>query len=179
MLERARANVSAANASDRVTVESADILALPYEAGRYDVVLAEAVTMFVDRPRAARELVRVAKPGGRVLATEFYWRRPPSDEARAIFLGEVCPGLQFDSVDDWVALYTSAGLVDIETETGAFDMMTARGFVSDEGIGRCLSIMGRVMSRPAHIRKMAWLMPRMARAVPYLGYIVVSARKPI
>jgi hypothetical protein len=34
-----------------------------------------------------------------------------------------------------------------------------------------------VVSRPAHIRKMAWLMPRMAKAVPYLGYIVVAGTK--
>ena len=38
--------------------------------------------------------------------------------------------------------------------------------------------MGRVASRPANMRKMAWLMPRMAKAVPYLGYIVVAATKP-
>jgi hypothetical protein len=38
--------------------------------------------------------------------------------------------------------------------------------------------MGRTMSRPAYMRKMAWLMPRMARAVPYLGYILVAGRKP-
>ena len=35
-----------------------------------------------------------------------------------------------------------------------------------------------VASRPAYLRKMAWLMPRMARAVPYLGYIVVAGTKP-
>jgi hypothetical protein len=32
--------------------------------------------------------------------------------------------------------------------------------------------------RPAYLRKMAWLMPRMARAIPYLGYVLVTARKP-
>ena len=31
---------------------------------------------------------------------------------------------------------------------------------------------------PAHMKKMAWLMPRMAKAVPYLGYIVVAGTKP-
>ena len=36
---------------------------------------------------------------------------------------------------------------------------------------------GRVASRPANFRKMVWLMPRMAKAVPYLGYIVVAATK--
>jgi len=34
------------------------------------------------------------------------------------------------------------------------------------------------MSRPSYVRKMAWLMPRMSRAVPYLGYLVVKATKP-
>jgi len=56
-------------------------------------------------------------------------------------------------------------------------MMTARGMLADEG-PHAVAIAGRVMSRPAYARKMAWLMPRMSRAVPYLGYIVVEATKP-
>jgi SAM-dependent methyltransferase len=179
MLARAEENVRAAQLSDLVTVERGDILDLGFADGAFDVVIAEAVTMFVDRRRATSELVRVTKPGGRVLSTEFYWRQPPSDEARDIFMGQVCPGMQFDSVDDWIDLYGSAGLAGIETETGPFEMMTARGFLADEGLLRCLRIMGRVARRPAHVRKMAWLMPRMARAVPYLGYIVVAGTKPL
>ena len=88
MRERAEANVAAAGMTDLVGVQDADILDLPYPDGSFDVVLAEAVTMFVNRPRAAAELARVCRPGGRVLATEFYWRRPPTEEARQIFLGE-------------------------------------------------------------------------------------------
>jgi hypothetical protein len=38
--------------------------------------------------------------------------------------------------------------------------------------------MTRVASRPANIRKMAWLMPRMAKAVPYLGYVLMASEKP-
>jgi ubiquinone/menaquinone biosynthesis C-methylase UbiE len=97
MLERATANVNAAGLAARVEVEHGDILDLKYEDNSFDVVIAEAVTMFVDRSRAASELARVATPGGRVLATEFFWRQPPTTEAREIFLGQVCPGLQFDT----------------------------------------------------------------------------------
>ena len=179
MLARAEENVRAAQLTDLVTVEEGDILDLRFADGAFDVVIAEAVTMFVDRRRATSELVRVTKPGGRVLATEFFWRQPPTDEARDIFMGQVCPGMQFDTVDDWVDLYGSAGLAGIETETGPFEMMTARGFLADEGLLRCLRIMGRVAGRPAHVCKLAWLMPRMARAVPYLGYIVVAGTKPL
>lgn len=177
MLERAAASVRAAGLDSRVTVAAGDILALDFADGTFDVVIAEAVTMFVDRRCAAAELCRVTKPGGRVLATEFFWRRPPSEEAREVFLGQVCPGLEFDTVEDWTAIYGGAGLIGVETETGPFEMMTPRGFLADEGLARSLGIMGRVAARPAHIRKMAWLMPRMGRAVPYLGYIVVAARK--
>jgi SAM-dependent methyltransferase len=176
MRERATRNVRNSGAVG-VVVESADILNLPYADGSFDCVLAEAVTMFVDRPRAAAELARVCKPGGRVLATEFCWSRPPTPQAREIFLGQVCPGLQFDSVEEWVRIYSGAGLTDVRTESGPFAMMTARGMLADEG-PNALAVAARTMSRPAYLRKMAWLMPRMSRAVPYLGYTLVEATKP-
>lgn len=179
MLERAEANVRAAGVADRVTVARGDILDLDFGEAAFDIVIAEAVTMFVDRRRAATELARVANPGGRVLATEFFWRRPPSEEAKEIFLGQVCPGLEFDTVEDWLHIYAGAGLSAIDTETGPFEMMTPRGFLADEGVVRSMGIMGRVAIRPAHVRKMLWLMPRIARAVPYLGYIVVATTKPL
>jgi SAM-dependent methyltransferase len=178
MLERAKANAQAAGVADLVTVTSADILALPFDEAAFDVVIAEAVTMFTDRPKAAAELARVTRPGGQVLATEFYWRKPPTPEAREVFLGQVCPGMQFDTLEDWMRIYASAGLTGLETQTGPFEMMTARGFLADEGLARCLAIMSRVAGRPAYSRKMAWLMPRMAKAVPYLGYIVIAGTKP-
>jgi SAM-dependent methyltransferase len=126
MLERAEANAHAAGVAGLVTVTSADILALPFDDAAFDVVIAEAVTMFTDRPKAAAELARVTRPGGRVLATEFYWREPPTPQARAVFLGQVCPGLQFDTVEDWTRIYSAAGLTGLDTQTGPFEMMTPR-----------------------------------------------------
>lgn len=179
MRARAHANVQAAGVPDRVSIVEANITALPYADASFDRVVAEAVTMFVDRSQATRELVRVCRPGGRVLATEFLWRKPPTAEAREIFLGEVCPGMMFDTLDDWVAIYRKAGLDDIETTSGPFEMMTPAGFLGDEGFARCLAIMGQTLTRPAYLKKMLWLMPRMNRAVPYLGYIVITGRKPL
>ena len=88
MLDRARANIHAAGTAHRVTVERGDVLALRFGESSFERVLAEVVTMFVDRPRAAQELVGLCRPGGRVLTTEFLWRRPPTPEARQGFLGE-------------------------------------------------------------------------------------------
>ncbi len=174
MLERARANVQRARLEAQVKVESGDIVDLAYSDGSFDRVIAEAVTMFVDRPRAAAELVRVCGPGGKVLATEFLWRQPPSAQAREVFLGQVCPGMQFDDLQDWVHIYESAGLSDVQVRSGPFEMMTPRGFIQDEGIPNALAFMARTLSRPVYVRKMAWLVPRILQAVPYLGYIVVA-----
>lgn len=178
MLGLTRRSVDRAGVTGLVTVERADITALPYPDGAFDRVIAEAVTMFVRRHVAARELVRVCRPGGRVLATEFFWRRPPTQEARQVFLGEVCPGLRFDSVQDWVALYEAAGLTDVRTTVGPFEMLTLRGFLDDEGVRGTLAFAARSMTRRVYLRRLAWLMPRMARAVPYLGYIAVVGTRP-
>jgi ubiquinone/menaquinone biosynthesis C-methylase UbiE len=59
MLERARANVAAAGVDRPVTVQHGDILDLSFPDVSFDVVIAEAVTMFVDRRRAAAD-----GPGG-------------------------------------------------------------------------------------------------------------------
>jgi len=178
MLERARRNVQSVGLGREVQVEQGDILALRFADSTFDRVIAEAVTMFVDRQRAAKELVRVCRPGGMVLATEFFWRKPPTEEAREIFLGQVCPGMQLDKLDGWVRIYEGAGLSAVEVRSGPFEMMTPRGFMQDEGFLNATACMLRGLSRVTYLRKMAWLMPRMRRAVPYLGYILLGGQKP-
>ena len=94
-----------------------------------------------------------------------------------MFLDVVCPGMQFDSLDDWIRLYTAAGLSDVQVESGPFDMMTPAGFFHDEGFLNALAVMARTISRRCYTSKMLWLVPRVARAVPFLGYILVSGTR--
>src|SRR5207247_5699254 len=51
MLTRAYANVQRTGLAEQVSVTSGDILVLDFPDNRFDRVVAEAVTMFVDRPR--------------------------------------------------------------------------------------------------------------------------------
>jgi hypothetical protein len=87
-----------------------------------------------------------------VLATEFCWRRPPTPQAREVFLGQVCPGLQFDTVEEWTALYEWAGLTDLKAATGPFEMMTRRGFLADEGAAHAMRVCAAALT-PARLRK--------------------------
>lgn len=178
MLTRAQANVQAAKLGSQVTVERGDIQSLQFSDSSFDRVVIEAVTMFVDRPRAAREVVRVCRPNGRVLDQEFIYRKTPTPEVRRIFEGEVCPGIRFDTTADWIELYRAAGLTATQHVTGPFAMMTPMGMVRDEGIGNLLAMMGRTITRRAYLRKMSWLMSRIVRVMSYLGYVVLVGTKP-
>jgi hypothetical protein len=60
--------------------------------------------------------------------------------------------------------------------TSPFEMMTPRGFLADEGAAHA----GAGVRRRAHLGPAAQdglLMPRMIRAVPYLGYVVIAGTK--
>lgn len=174
MLEHARANITKAGLEGKVEVVRADLQHLPYPDNRFDRVLEEAVTMYVDRPKAAVELMRVCKPGGRVLITEYVWRKPPTTEARQA----ICPNIKFDTLEDWVRIYRETGLQDLKVTSGPFETISPRGFLADEGIGNALAIAGRSLSRLTYTKKLAELLPRTNRAVPYLGYVAISAVKP-
>ena len=134
--------------------------------------------MFVDRDRAINEVVRVCRPGGLVLATELQWRRPPTPQARHAFLGEVCPGMRIETADDWLAHYSSAGLVDLKAKSDKCKAMSVRGFLSDEGLGNTVRVMANAMTNRTARRRMTWMIPRILRAVPYLGYVVICGRRP-
>jgi SAM-dependent methyltransferase len=163
--------------SDRVEIRQGDIERLAFEDESFDAVVVEAVTMFVHRKRAASEVVRVCRHGGRVVDHEFIWRRPPPAGPRELFMVKVCPGIDFDTEADWTGLYAEAGLTDLQTTTGPFAMMTPSGFLHDEGALGTARFFGKAVSRPAYIRKLGWLMPRMMRAMPYLGYVVVGGTR--
>jgi ubiquinone/menaquinone biosynthesis C-methylase UbiE len=65
LLERARARAGAEGLA--VQFEQADAENLPYEDGAFDVVLSTFGVMFApNQERAAKELMRVARPGGRI-----------------------------------------------------------------------------------------------------------------
>jgi len=177
MVAKARVNVEAASLQSRIQVEKADIQQLPFADASFDAILIEAVTMFVNRQKAVSEVVRVCKPGGTIVEQEFIWRQKPTPEARRIFEGEVCPGIKFDTAQDWIHLYRAAGVRNTGVVTGPFRMMSFAGFLSDEGLFNSLTIFARALSRIAYLKKITWLMPRIIKVRHELGYIVFAGVK--
>lgn len=178
LVERARANVEAAGLGERVSVERGDVLDLGYPDGTFDRVISEAVTMFLDRDRAARELVRVCAPGGLVVDHEACWGRPPTAEARES-LDALFPGLDIEEgPEEWVARYRDAGLADVECESGPASFAGPRALLRDEGLRGALGMLAGLVRNPAARRELREAMPHQNRAEPYVDYLVVAGRKP-
>jgi ubiquinone/menaquinone biosynthesis C-methylase UbiE len=73
MIEWSRRRAREEGVEDRIEFLVADVLALPFEAERFDATLCESVLAFVaDKEQAIRELVRVTKPGGYVGLNEAF-----------------------------------------------------------------------------------------------------------
>jgi len=65
MIEWARERARWDGVEHLVELRVADLRELPFEADRFDVVVAESVLAFIDdKAQAIRELVRVTRPGG-------------------------------------------------------------------------------------------------------------------
>jgi len=108
MIGWARQRVREEGVEDRVELHVADILALPFGDGRFDVVLCESALAFVDdKGRAIRELVRVTKPGGHVGLNEAVWIGGGHEELDELAhdLGAAVLG-----AEEWQALWDGSGL---------------------------------------------------------------------
>jgi ubiquinone/menaquinone biosynthesis C-methylase UbiE len=72
-LARAHRRLADAGWAERVELVRGDAQALPFEGGTFDVAHAERVLMHLADPDLAiREMVRVTRPGGRVVCAEVY-----------------------------------------------------------------------------------------------------------
>jgi hypothetical protein len=116
MIDWARRRAHQARIEDRVRFVIGDALDLPFEDGRFDVVIAESVLSFIaDKERAIAEMVRVTRPGGYVGLNEgFLLTESPSprvaDLSRRI-------GSSMVTLATWRALWAGSGLGEREIRT--------------------------------------------------------------
>jgi SAM-dependent methyltransferase len=95
---------------ERVRFEVADVRALPFEDGAFDVVVCGGALSFVqERGQALAEIKRVLRPWGFLCVSPLCYREPPPEDLLAdlkAILGFDVPRL---SRRDWLDLTTDAG----------------------------------------------------------------------
>jgi ubiquinone/menaquinone biosynthesis C-methylase UbiE len=109
MIEWSRRRARQERVESRVEFRTADVLDLPFEANRFDVVFAESVLVFVeDKAQAIQECVRVTRPGGYVGLNEGLWTEQPPPELVAQVKDAIGPFIPTD--ETWQALWEASGL---------------------------------------------------------------------
>jgi len=123
MIEWSRRRAREERLEARVEFRTADVLDLPFEADRFDVVFVESVLIFVeDKPKAIRECVRVTKPGGYVGLNEGLWTEQPPPELVALAKEAVGPCVP--TIEAWRALWEASGLQERVVQTRQIDAST-------------------------------------------------------
>jgi SAM-dependent methyltransferase len=109
MIDWARRRACGEGVEDRVSFVVADILSLPFEDGRFDVVIAESVLAFVvDKERAIAEMVRVTRPGGHVGLNEGFLLTEAPTPRVAGLARQI--GSAMVTLRTWRALWDGSGL---------------------------------------------------------------------
>lgn len=187
MVERARERARRERVDDRTEFRVANIIDLPFEDDRFNVVFAESVTPFAtDHTKAIMEYTRVIKPGGRVGLNEATWLHPPSPELVAWFSQDMAANATTHTAEEWEALFEGAGLQDVTVRTSTIDTREeVRGLLRRFGFGGFLQSMGRMLklyARNPEYRDFA-RETREGGVVPQgtlesLGYGLYIGRKP-
>jgi ubiquinone/menaquinone biosynthesis C-methylase UbiE len=91
--EATRRNAVAEGVSDRVELHTADVTALPFEAGSFDLVVSNVAIHNVrgraGREKAIEEAVRVLRPGGRLMIADLWATRLYRAHLEKLGLSEV------------------------------------------------------------------------------------------
>jgi arsenite methyltransferase len=71
MIEKARERAEREGVAHLVEFKVADVYKLPFASNRFDLVMGESITVFLDKVKVYKEFLRVLKPGGRVADLEM------------------------------------------------------------------------------------------------------------
>jgi ubiquinone/menaquinone biosynthesis C-methylase UbiE len=105
----------------------ANVLELPFEADRFDVVIVESVLAFVDdKSQAIRECMRVAKPGGYIGLNESFWTKEPSPEMVTIARDSI--GSSIPTKETWQELWE---LTRLQERISSFRQVDSRAEIRD------------------------------------------------
>jgi ubiquinone/menaquinone biosynthesis C-methylase UbiE len=105
------------NSGPRTCYVRGDARMLPFDNETFDAVCCFGALYLMPEPfRVAGEMVRVLRPGGRIAILTSYARETAAIRS-VLTAGARMIGLRMFDLNDFVDLFSSAGLVDVEQET--------------------------------------------------------------
>lgn len=114
-IQRAEERVRDAGLAERLQLQEAPLDALPYRDEIFDVVLGElGLAARADPASVVREMVRVAKPDGRLVLVQLVWKAPVDSERRGVLTDHL--GARPLMLVEWKRILREAGVQELHTE---------------------------------------------------------------
>lgn len=153
-IQRAEERVRDAGLADRLHLQEAPLDALPYRDEIFDVVLGElGLAGRADPAEVVREMVRVAKPEGRLVLVQLVWKAPVDSQRRSVLTRHL--GARPLMLVEWKRLLREAGVQELHTEDWSDEDTAFRPTVTKPfpdfaelfSLGEKLAILRRAWSR--------------------------------
>ncbi len=180
MVEKAILRAEKEGVSHLVEFRVADVYALPFAKDSFDLVIAESVTVFLDKVKVYREFFRVLKPEGRIADLEMALLRDlPANLRKQL---EECFGSGTNPLpfQEWLDALTQAGFQDVDIKN-AQPFRNRGNIIINELKKDWLLIRGlteKVSRQPGLVPRLQKNAAFMKRYQSYFGFGLVYGRKP-
>lgn len=181
MIEKACLRAEKEGVSHLVEFRVADVNNLPFANNHFDLVIAESITVFLDKVKVYREFYRVLKPEGRVADLEMaLLRELPSNLRRQM---EECFGSQTNPLpfEEWLNALSQAGFQDVDIKNPQ-PLRTKGNVIMNELKKDWLlvkDLTDKVKKQPSLLARLQKNAGFMKRNQTYFGFGLVYGRKPI
>ncbi|MHB8124904.1 MAG: class I SAM-dependent methyltransferase [Desulfitobacteriaceae bacterium] len=181
MVEKACLRAEKEGVSDLVEFRLADVYDLPFANNCFDLIMAESITVFLDKVKVYREFYRVLKPEGRVADLEMaLLGELPTNLRRQL---EECFGSGTNPLpyEEWLNALTQAGFQDVEIKNP--QLLKNNGNVIMNELKKdwlmVKDLVNKVTNQPGLLGRLQKNAGFMKKNQGYFGFGLVYGRKPI
>lgn len=181
MIEKAGLRAEKEGVSHLVEFKVADVCNLPFPNNHFDVVMAESITVFLDKVKVYQEFYRVLKPEGRVADLEMaLLRELPPNLRRQM---EECFGPSTNPLpfEEWLSAISQAGFQDVDIKNP--QPLRNKGNVIMNELKKdwllVKDLTDKVRKQPGLLARLQKNAGFMKKNQGYFGFGLVYGRKPM
>lgn len=147
-LEKAKANIAAHGLQDKIHVQRANAMILPFADDTFDIVINEAMLTMLPvqaKMKAVAEYFRVLKPGGFLLTHDVMLTTEDSDSVIQQLREAINITVTPLTKQGWKKVFLDSGFRNVETFSGDMTLLSPKGMIYDEGVLGTLKIIKNAM----------------------------------
>ena len=136
-LEKARANIAMHGLQDKIHVQRANAMVLPFEDESFDIVINEAMLTMLPvqaKMKAVAEYFRVLKPGGFLLTHDVMLTTEDSEAVLQQLREAINITVTPLTKQGWKNVFLDSGFRNVETYNGDMTLLSPSGMLYDEGV---------------------------------------------